>query len=479
MPGNFGSSDSKWSSERERKERERQREAQKELMRQARLEREAKEAKEAEERAAREAREAADREAIANAAGDRGEGIGPRRNLSEEERQAIRRLRGQVPEGDEETGGASTGESSARSGGGRGVGRRWRSQVEGAASGGQPALPDLPGDESGNRTRGRNLPSTRLIIFGAVLFLVMAAMAFAPFGPLGGGGGKPTPTPSPTAVIPETSTLPSINGTPQKQPTAPRDNQEVVCIDPGHGGWDYGYQRTWQDGTPQGPPLNESELNLGMAYMLKERLESEGITVVMTRTGGEAVNIYGEDVNGDGRTIFDGGDDAARKQNGDWDEIQARINVCNDAHADIMISLHLNGTRELPDARGYEVYFTTYPTRPFGQLSQQLAESVYRRMFQAMNDAGYTGQARGPKDDSELEADKYTYGAAEHLLLTGPAVDKPDRKLVPSNMPGIICEPIFLSNEDDANFIADPKNQQLLVDAYADGILDYFKKNPG
>ncbi len=475
MPNSFGSSDSKWSGERERKERDRQRDAQKELMRQARLEREANEAREAREADAR----AAAASAVPAPADDQSAGdLPPRRRLSAAERDAIRKLRGEEPE---ESVGTGNGAPEAAATGGAKAGRRWRSAVEDTSGSAQLALPDLPGDQKGRSSRsgGRGFTSSRLLIFGALLFVAMAVVAFLPFGPLGGGGDSPTPTPTVDAPIISPNGTFAANGTPQAKVTAPSDKNTVVCIDPGHGGYDYGFQRMWLDSTAQAPVLNESELNLGMAYMLKERLESEGITVVMTRTGGEAVNIYGADVNDDGKTIFDGGSEAARRQNGDWDELQARITVCNTANADILVSIHINGAQGIPEARGYEVLYTAYPTRPFGDLSAALANDVYRQISTGMTDAGYTGTGRNVKTDDDLKAEKYSYGSADHLLLTGPAVDKGGRKLVPSNMPAIVCEPVFLSNPEDANFIADPKNQKMLVDAYADGILDYFAKNPG
>jgi N-acetylmuramoyl-L-alanine amidase len=475
MPNNFGSSDSKWSGERERKERDRQRDAQKELMRQARIEREANEAREAREADARAAAAAA----IPPSTADQGsEALTPRRRLSASEREVIRKLQGEEP--DDSSSPGSDGPPVAATGRAR-VGRRWRSAVEETSASSQLALPNLPGDQK-RRTSissGRGFTSSRLLIFGAILFVAMAAVAFLPFGPFGGGGNNPTPTPTQDVPIISPNGTFVANSTPQAKVTAVSDKNTVVCIDPGHGGWDYGFQRTWPDSTTQAPVLNESELNLGMAYMLKERLESQGITVVMTRAGGEAVNIYGADVNDDGKTIFDGDTEAARRQNGDYDELQARIDVCNKANADILISLHINGAQGIADARGYEVLYTAYPTRPFGDLSAAFANDVYRRISQGMNDSGYTAPGRNVKTDDDLQAEKYSYGSQEHLLLTGPAVDKGGRKLVPSNMPAIICEPVFLSNVEDAGFIADPKNQKMLVDAYADGIRDYFAKNPG
>lgn len=474
MPSNFGSSDSKWSSERERKERDRQRDAQKELMRQARLEREEKEAREAKEAEAR-AAAAADAEAAlqANPAGTGGDET-PRRRLSAAEREAIRKLRGEDADEPADT---SAGAPETATGTGKSrVGRRWRSAVEETSAGAGAALPDLPGDPKGgaSRSSGKGITSSRLLIFGAILFVAMAIVAFLPFGPFGGGGSTPTPTATEERIIAPSGTL-TVNGTPRAKVTAPSDSNTVVCIDPGHGGWDYGFQRTRDKATTRGPAMNESEINLAMGYMLKERLESEGIKVVMTRMSGTSADIYGTDVNGDGRTVFDNGFD---EQAGSRDDIQQRINICNEAHADILISLHING---YPDTtvRGYEVLYTAAPIRPFGDLSAELANAVYRRMSTGMTGANYSGNGRNVKSDSDLEANRHGYGTADHLLLTGPAIDKPGNKIVPSNMPGIVCEPVFISNEDDAHFIADPKNQQMLVNAYADGILDYFAKNPG
>ena len=63
-------------------------------------------------------------------------------------------------------------------------------------------------------------------------------------------------------------------------------------------------------------------------------------------------------------------------------------------------------------------------------------------------------------------------------MLTGPAVNNPDYTIVPTNMPGVFVEPVFVSNQDDANFIVNPDNERLLAEAYADGIEAYFAQHP-
>jgi N-acetylmuramoyl-L-alanine amidase len=46
-------------------------------------------------------------------------------------------------------------------------------------------------------------------------------------------------------------------------------------------------------------------------------------------------------------------------------------------------------------------------------------------------------------------------------------------------MPGVFVEPVFISNQNDANFIVNPDNQQLLITAYADGIEKFLADQTG
>ena len=347
------------------------------------------------------------------------------------------------------------------------IGRKWRSSAPPPVDEG-PTLPNLPGDEQPDRGG----VSSRILIFGAVLFALMAIVAFLPFGPFGGDDeADPTNTP-PVAVVPTVpSQDPGNRGEAPDTPTRPADSELVVCIDPGHGGWDRGRERQEEDYDP--PFFDESGINLAMGLMLREALAERGVTVVMTRETGTAVNVFSEDINGDGRTLLDG------RQDGERDELQARINVCNDANADILVSLHLNGFDDT-DARGYEVLYTPYPTREFGQLNLDLANAIYREIGAAYNDADFETEPRGVKsDEDDLQAEMHEFGSERNLVLTGPAVSNADYTIVPSNMPGVVVEPIFISNQDDANFIVLEENQRLLAEAYAEGIMRYFDRNPG
>ena len=364
-----------------------------------------------------------------------------------------------------------------------GTSTKWRSAVETASA--TPVtsnLPDLPSEPetSGRGSRARG--NSRLIVFGVLLFAAMGFAAFLPFGPLGEDDDDQTPTPSsPLSVVPTPSAGGSGGVAPTPVPTVPliADNERVVCVDPGHGGWDTGWNRSDQIEDPYDPPfVTEAELNLGMAFMLKEELEANDVTVVMTRVSGGAVNAMEDDVNDDGMRRRDFEDPAQSEQAGDRDELQARINICNEAGADVMISVHHNGFDDR-SVRGYEIYYTAAPYRPFGDLSAELARLTYRELDAAMRNSNYGEFGRGALDDTQLDSVQHDFGSEEHLIMTGPGVNGANYTITPTNMPGIIVESAFLSNDEDARFVIQPENQRLIAGAYARGILRYFENHPG
>ena len=55
-----------------------------------------------------------------------------------------------------------------------------------------------------------------------------------------------------------------------------------------------------------------------------------------------------QDVNRDGQTRENGATDADAAHNAQLDEMQARIDYCNDEKADLLISLHFDGSRTEP-----------------------------------------------------------------------------------------------------------------------------------
>lgn len=344
------------------------------------------------------------------------------------------------------------------------VGTRWRElRDEYDSEGSLPPLPD-----QGKKNRRGSGGGNKAIIFGAILFVAVIALAILPLSSL---LDNDTPDPSPTAEVAQaTEAILTTDGeetpVPTNEPAETVESNFLVCIDPGHGGWDFGRERLEMNEF-SAPWFHESEITLSMAYFLRDDLESRGIAVVMTRETGGAVNWRNEDVNGDGRVKTDS---EQGKIDGDRDELQARINVCNDAGADIMVSIHLNGSDD-QTIEGYEVFWND--SRPFSQQNLDLANFIVREMAVAFNDLGYDAFSRGATNDIDLHNDSNVYGSEQFLILIGPEVVKPEYTIVPSAMPGVIVEALFVTNTDDANFILNPANQKRLAVSWADAIENY------
>jgi len=278
----------------------------------------------------------------------------------------------------------------------------------------------------------------------------------------------PTPTPAPTAtaVPTATPTPPTPTTTPLPQPPTPtpvpvpvagvdeayaQDGRNIVCLDPGHGGEDLGNVRI-ENGKIV---LQEKDFTLEHALALAKRLRDDGFEVVMTRETDTEVNPSNEDVNGDGVVADEGG--PARSDQ--LDDLQARINICNLASADLLVSIHYNGAENV-FLQGFEVWYND--KRPFQGRSEAFATLIHDDLGAAYKAAGYDANDRG-------------------IGVDDLAVIAPERpgKLVPSNMPGVVVEGLFLSNEDDAKFIQSDVAEDTIVGAYEQAIKQYFDVYPG
>jgi N-acetylmuramoyl-L-alanine amidase len=252
--------------------------------------------------------------------------------------------------------------------------------------------------------------------------------------------------------------------TPQPLPVA-FARAPVVCLDPGHGGDDRGFQSFFTDG---GPSMEEAVLVLEHAWDLEARLQQRGYEVVMTRETDAAVNLDGTDVNGDGRTAAH--DPPRSYRNKNLDELQARIDICNEAGADLLVSMHVNGFSD-EDTRGYETWFTR--EREFGDKNAVFATLAYAHLKEQLSYIGYVLPAedeRGVLPDTTADQQK-DYSLFRHFIMTGPEVPG---VIEPSEMPGATVEALFVSNDGDAAVLASPEGRNVIVTAYENAIVDYF-----
>ena len=266
----------------------------------------------------------------------------------------------------------------------------------------------------------------------------------------------PTSTPAPKATL--TPTLPPTP-TATIEPTAtpsPTPWPYVVVIDPGHGGRDLGARRFNDERRME---YHESTVTLEVGLLLRDELESRGFQVVMTREGDYEVAPELRDGGGAGAADFT------------LIESQARVDLANAAGGDLLLSIHKNAF-EYPDGRrgldvgGIQTYYCA--DRSFGDDNHRFAVLVHRAVMEAFLDFGYEIQDRGVLQDTYLSAPN---SPRRYLILLGP---ESPRIVRPSQMPGVLSEPLFITHEVEGQMARDPEVLARLAVAYADAIEAFF-----
>lgn len=218
----------------------------------------------------------------------------------------------------------------------------------------------------------------------------------------------------------------------------------TVAIDPGHGG-PFFFGATYRDG--EGNLLIEKDLTLDIALRLDSLLRGAGYNTVLTREGDYTlVPFYPEDYRGS--LVRD---------------TQARVDRANKEQADILVSIHFNGS-EIGSLSGTEVYYN--PDRGFGYHSYALAFFVQRELVSAIRSLDYEVVDRGVKNDALVGGDP----SEPHSLLLGTPAD-----FRASLMPGIIAEVLFLSNPEDAHLLLREEARQKIAEGFKAGIDAYFE----
>ena len=184
---------------------------------------------------------------------------------------------------------------------------------------------------------------------------------------------------------------------------------KIITIDPGHGGSDSGAVG------PNG--YTEKEGTFAISQKVASILNQSGAKVVMTRDSD--VDVYGPNA-------------SARN------ELQARVDVGNNADSDIFVSIHCNAFVN-PAANGTQTFY--YGSSYQGQ---RLAQSIQEKMI----------EANGLRDRGISTCNFYV---VKH-----------------SYMPAVLIETAFITNYDEEALLSDDEWQTTMAKAIAEGINEYF-----
>lgn len=226
----------------------------------------------------------------------------------------------------------------------------------------------------------------------------------------------------------------------------------TVFVDPGHGGPDPGVLPLAESADA----VAEKEAALGVALALAARLRDHGFRVVMSRTKDTLVAQMGP---GD---LGPGGLSASAVRR----DLLARVACANAAQAEVLLALHFNGFDD-PSVGGTETFYDA--ARPFADRNRLLAEKVQAALVLQLG-----LQDRGIHADDELSVPTLTQDGAAygHLVELGPA--QPGWLDQPSAMPGVLTEPLFLTDPAEARLVQSAVGQAQVAGALAAGLEAYF-----
>jgi N-acetylmuramoyl-L-alanine amidase len=235
------------------------------------------------------------------------------------------------------------------------------------------------------------------------------------------------------------------------------DRHLTVFLDAGHGGIDPGGVGE----TETGQTIYEADETLPVELDTAKLLEAKGFTVVVSRTGATTVSRpQTDDVSGGLFTA-----------QGVHDDVAARDVCANMAKADVLVGIYFDAGGSSYNAGAVTGYDTA---RPFSAQNLELATLVQNDVLWAMNAQGWGIPNLGVADDSELGGPALTTSAADygHLLLLGPA--DPGWFSTPSQMPGALIEPLFITDPYEGSIAASPSGQAVIADGLARAVEQYF-----
>ena len=191
----------------------------------------------------------------------------------------------------------------------------------------------------------------------------------------------------------------------------------TVIIDAGHGGED--------GGTSSKSGLIEKNINLELALLLKEKLEAQGVSVVLTRE--------------DDRLLYDrNADYQGRKKKLD---MEARLNTISNTENCILISLHMNAFSD-PRYSGLQVWYSDNNPE-----SQSLASGIQNTVAQNLQ----------PQNNRKIKS----AGTSIYLLKQ-------------SSCPAVLVECGFLSNIEEAKLFEDTSYKSSLCENICAGIVNFL-----
>jgi N-acetylmuramoyl-L-alanine amidase len=236
---------------------------------------------------------------------------------------------------------------------------------------------------------------------------------------------------------------------PRTEPQPQRSYSPIVVIDPGHGGHD--------PGTISADGVMEKDVALQIALRVHNALQAQGIAAPMTRSDDRFISLA------------------------------ERTQFANRAHADLFLSIHMNSSPDR-NTSGMEVYYLNNTTdRATMRLAQMengatpgYGDSASPNLHYILDDLTQGNKAH---ESVALAQMVETDSTAQLKAETGITMNRlgvkrgPFYVLVGAEMPAVLVECGFLSNNFEASRLVDARYQQALADGIAAAMLRYLNND--
>jgi N-acetylmuramoyl-L-alanine amidase len=235
------------------------------------------------------------------------------------------------------------------------------------------------------------------------------------------------------------------------------DRHQTVFVDAGHGGIDPGAIGV----TESGHTIHEAKLTLFVELDTTALLRSQGFTVVVSRTADSSVVRLQPDDLSDGALTIQGA----------HDDVAARDLCANLAKASVLIGVYFDAGPSEQNAGSITGYDAA---RPFSQANLRLATLVQHDVLASLNAHGWDIPDDGVDSDVSLGGPATSEAAAAygHLLLLGPA--RAGYFSTPSQMPGALIEPLFITDPFEGTIAASATGQHAIAAGLDRAVEAYF-----
>jgi len=239
-------------------------------------------------------------------------------------------------------------------------------------------------------------------------------------------------------------------------PTA-GNRHETVFLDAGHGGADPGAVGE----TESGATIYEKNIALSVELDTAALLRAHGYRVVASRTtSGPVARPRPGDLSGGIYT-----------PQGAHYEVAERDICANLAKASVLIGIYFDAGASPYDGGSLTAYD---PDRPFASANLRLAKLLQKSVLDGMNAKGWQIPDGGVNSSVYEGGPALTQAAAQydHLMLLGPA--KAGYFSTPSQMPGAVIEPLFITDPFEGSIAASAEGQRIIAQGLAEAVESFL-----